>query len=151
MNKYIQPFLAHLSWKLKWAFLITCRPSSVCPSVRLYVGPSFCLCVCILFLTFIFSRTTGPISTKLGEKYPWVKGIQVCSNYRPYNSQRGDNWEILNINWQLLKGFFSRTTRPHSTKFSTKYPWVNEIQVCSNDWSRLPFPREDNYEKAKIH
>ena len=23
-------FLAHLSWKLKWAFLITCRPSSVC-------------------------------------------------------------------------------------------------------------------------
>ena len=32
-------FLAHLSWKLKWAFLITCRPSSVrlsvCLSVRL--------------------------------------------------------------------------------------------------------------------
>ena len=27
-------FLAHLSWKLKWAFLITCRPSSVCPSVN---------------------------------------------------------------------------------------------------------------------
>ena len=26
-------FLAHLSWKLKWAFLITCRPSSVCLSV----------------------------------------------------------------------------------------------------------------------
>ena len=26
-------FLAHLSWKLKWAFLITCRPSSVCPFV----------------------------------------------------------------------------------------------------------------------
>ena len=28
-------FLAHLSWKLKWAFLITCRPASVCPSVCL--------------------------------------------------------------------------------------------------------------------
>ena len=26
----IQLFLAHLSWKLKWAFLIPCRPSSVC-------------------------------------------------------------------------------------------------------------------------
>ena len=36
-------FLAHLSWKLKWAFLITCRPSSVCPSVRPYVCPSVCL------------------------------------------------------------------------------------------------------------
>ena len=31
-------FLAHLSWKLKWAFLITCCPSSVCPSVCLSVN-----------------------------------------------------------------------------------------------------------------
>ena len=30
----IECLLAHLSWKLKWAFLITCRPSSVCPSVN---------------------------------------------------------------------------------------------------------------------
>ena len=34
-------FLAQLSWKLKWAFLITCRPSSVCLSV--------CPSVCKLF------------------------------------------------------------------------------------------------------
>ena len=33
-------FLAHLSWKLKWAFLITCRPSSVCLSVCVSVRPS---------------------------------------------------------------------------------------------------------------
>ena len=32
---YNDLFLAHLSWKLKWAFLITCRPSSVRPSVCL--------------------------------------------------------------------------------------------------------------------
>jgi hypothetical protein len=31
-------FLAHLSWKLKWAFLIVFCPSSFCPSVR----PSVC-------------------------------------------------------------------------------------------------------------
>jgi hypothetical protein len=30
-------FLAHLSWKLKWAFLIALCPSSVCPSVCLSV------------------------------------------------------------------------------------------------------------------
>ena len=44
-------FLAYLSWKLKWAFLMTCRPS-----------------VCKLFTSnfIFFSRTTGPISTKLG-------------------------------------------------------------------------------------
>ena len=28
----------------------------------------------------IFSRTTGPISSKLGTKHSWVKGFQVCSN-----------------------------------------------------------------------
>ena len=28
--------LAHLSWKLKWAFPIACRPSSVRPSVRTF-------------------------------------------------------------------------------------------------------------------
>ena len=41
--------------------------SSVCSSVTFHI------------LNF-FSRTAGPISTKLGTKYPWVKGIQVCLN-----------------------------------------------------------------------
>ena len=52
----------------------------------------------LLSLTFhifiIFSRTTGPISTKLGTKHPWVKGIQVCSNEGPHPFPRGDNYEI---------------------------------------------------------
>ena len=34
-------------------------------------------------LKIFFSRTTGPISTKLGIKHPRVKGIQVCSNEGP--------------------------------------------------------------------
>ena len=41
-----------------------------------------------------FSRTTEPISTKIGTKNPWVKGIQVCSNEEPCPSPRGDNNEI---------------------------------------------------------
>ena len=45
-------FLAHLSRRLKWAFLIACRPSSVCPyTFRILI---------------FFSRANGPISTKLG-------------------------------------------------------------------------------------
>jgi len=28
----------------------------------------------------IFSRTTRPISTKLGRKHAWEMGIQICSN-----------------------------------------------------------------------
>ena len=33
-----QNILTHLSWKLKWAFLIACCPLSVCPSVCLSVN-----------------------------------------------------------------------------------------------------------------
>ena len=43
------------------------------------------------FHIFIFSRTTGPISTKLVTKRLWVEGIQVCSNEGPHPFQRGDN------------------------------------------------------------
>ena len=40
---------------------------------------------------FFFSRSTGPISTKLRTKHPWVKGIQACSNKETVNSQKEDN------------------------------------------------------------
>ena len=30
-------------------------------------------------IKILFSRTTEPISTKLGTKHPWVKGIKFCS------------------------------------------------------------------------
>jgi hypothetical protein len=39
-------------------------------------------------LKIFFSRTTGPISKRLGTNYPWVKGIQGDSP-----SPRGDNSE----------------------------------------------------------
>ena len=68
-------FLAHLSWKLKWAFLITRCPASVCLAVRL----SICLSVNFYIFDF-FSKTAGPILTRLGTNHLWVKGIQVCSN-----------------------------------------------------------------------
>ena len=42
----------------------------------------------------LFSRTTGPISTKLDTMHPWVKGIQVCSNEGPHPFPGGDNYEI---------------------------------------------------------
>ena len=39
----------------------------------------------------VFSRTTEPISTKLGTKFPWVKGIQVYSDERLHPFPRGNN------------------------------------------------------------
>jgi hypothetical protein len=35
-------------------------------------------------LKIFFSRTTGPILTRLGTNHPWVKVIQICS-------KKGDN------------------------------------------------------------
>jgi hypothetical protein len=43
------------------------------------------------YLKIFFSRTSGPISIKLGTNYSWIKGIQDCSNKRPVPFQRGDN------------------------------------------------------------
>ena len=118
-------FLAQLSWKLKWALLIACCPSSILASFH----PSVCLSVypSANFSHFhLLRRTTGPISTKLGTKYPLVKGNQVCSNEWPglfprgdnykirkkngwISSTRGDSSEIVNFYWKYLKIFFSRT------------------------------------------
>ena len=46
--------------------------------------PSDCLTLskwkCINHSLRIFSRTSWPISTKLGRKYPWTQSIQICLN-----------------------------------------------------------------------
>jgi hypothetical protein len=57
---------------------------SVCPSVNFYI------------IDF-FSRTTGPILTRLSTNHPWVKGIQFCSKEGDSPSPRGDNSERVKI------------------------------------------------------
>ena len=82
MNKTL--FLAHL---------IVCRPASaICPSVcKLFTFSSS-------FHRFliIFSRTTGPLSTKLCAKHSQMKGIQVILNERPSPFPSGEIWHSLN-------------------------------------------------------
>jgi hypothetical protein len=41
-----------------------------------------------------FSRTSSPISFKLGINHPWVKGIINCSNKGLGPLQRGDNLKM---------------------------------------------------------
>jgi hypothetical protein len=48
-------------------------------------------------LKIFFSRTTGPILTRLGTNQPLVKGIQVCSKEGISASPRGDNCERVKI------------------------------------------------------
>ena len=83
-----------------------------------------------LSIFILFSgRTPGSISTKLKAKYPWVKGIQVCSNEEPHPFHGN---EIAKIHWQNWRIFLSRTTGPISTKLGTKHPWVKGIHDFTN-------------------
>jgi hypothetical protein len=59
-----------------------------------------------------------PNSIKHGTNYPWVKGIQVCSNKGPGRLQRGYNYKIVKMGWGHLKIFFSRIMGPEKLKFT---------------------------------
>ena len=139
-------FLAHLSWRLKWAFIISSRPSSV----YLYV----CLSV----------RTSVNLSYfRLLLKNPWANFIQTLHKsfldngnsslfkwrVTPYSKRR----QLRNsekIHWSIDKNFFFRTTALISTKLSTNHPWVKGIQDCS--MKGPPFSKGRYiYEIAKIH
>jgi hypothetical protein len=61
-----------------------------------------------------FSRTTGPILTKLGTNHSWGKGILNCSNEGDCPSPRGDNYKRVKMHSKLFKIFLSRTSRPIS-------------------------------------
>jgi hypothetical protein len=65
-----------------------------------------------------FSRTSSPISIKLGINHPWVNGVLFykrkfisCSNKGSGPVQRGDNLKNAKMGWVHLK-IFSRTTEP---------------------------------------
>ena len=80
----------------------------------------------------IFSRTTKPISTKLGTKHPWIIWFQVCSKEGPCPFSKGDTKEIVEIHLQSFKTFFSRITGPILINLGIKHPWVKEIQSFTN-------------------
>jgi hypothetical protein len=52
-----------------------------------------------------FSRTSRPISIKLGTNHPWVKGILNCTNEGPGPFQRGDNHKNARKSGRSLKKF----------------------------------------------
>ena len=81
----------------------------------------------------IFSRTTGPILTKLVTKYSWVKRFQICSNEEPHHFPRKDNTLIAKIYCQHQKIFFSRTTGQIQMKHSTKHHWVKGLKGFLNE------------------
>ena len=79
------------------------------------------VCLSTFHIFIFFSRTTGPISTKLGTSHPFEKGIQVCSNEWPHPFRKGDNSKTIKIILKTLKNFFFRTTGAISTKLGTQH------------------------------
>ena len=115
-------FLAHLGQRLKLAFLI-----KICPLSVVVVGV-------VAFHIFILSRTTWPISTKLGTMHPWVRGIQFCSNEGPRTFPRGDNFK-----WKHVKFIaYSRTSIYSNIDYQEMsmklLRWTRWNQYRSKDW-----------------
>ena len=84
-----------------------------------------------------FSRTTGPISTKLGTKHSWVMRIQFVQMMGPTFLQGDIIMKQRKYIDKIRKIFFSRTTGPTATKLGTMPPLMKGIQVCSNEGSAL--------------
>ena len=103
---YWVQFLAQLSWKLYWAFLIANCMLSVHLSVQLdQFQPNLAL------------------SGWQGFKY-------ICTNEDPslWPVPIEEHIIVGNMHWQHIK-IFSWTTRPISTKLVTKHLWVKGIHV----------------------
>ena len=104
-------FLAHLNWRLKWAFLMKICPLSVVVIVVVFV-----------FVVVNFSHFDLLFQNQWASfNQTWHKS-SLCEGPRPFPS--GDNYRIVKIHWQIKKIFFSITTGPISTKHGINYPWA---------------------------
>jgi len=91
---YSQELLHQIGQYLAWSFPGTRRfkfvqMKSLGSQMALPGGLNFYIVIYRELLKKIFSRTTRPISTKLGRKHAWEMGIQICSNkgLAPFGAQ----------------------------------------------------------------
>ena len=100
----------------KWTFLVA-------------FYPHWSVFLAISLQTFLFSKTSGSIWSKLYTKPPWLGWIQVYTNDATGLFLTGDNSETVKPHWRFLKNFFFRTTGANLTKSVIKYFCVEGIQV----------------------
>ena len=126
--KMDETFLAHLSRRIKWAFLIKICPLSVVVVVVLVVG----------VVDVNYSHFLSHLQKHWANyNQTWHKaslGDEDSSllKWGPCPFPRGNDFEIVKIHWRNIK-IFSRTTGAISTKFDTKHLWVKVIQNYSNE------------------
>ena len=128
--------LAHLSWKLKWAFLITCCLMSVCLSVCLSVRPP----VCKLF-TFLSSypEPLGKFQPNLTQSIPgWRDSSLFKWRATPFPKRR---W--LGNNKNKLTTFKNLLLQNHWASFNQTWHKVSRGERDSSffKWRAMPFSR----------
>ena len=105
-------FLVHLSRMLKYTFVITRRPSSVCPS-----------------LTFIFSTSLKTLNG-IQQNFTGIKILMSSTKFvffGPIGKTRWPPWPL--IGWDLFD-FFSETVEQNSTKLDRKQDLNVLYEVC---------------------
>jgi hypothetical protein len=78
-------------------------------------------------LKIIFSRTTGPILTRLGTHHPWRERIQVSLKEGDSPSPRGDNSERVKIHRKFIKNLLQ-----------------NQQAKINQTWYKLSFGEENS-------
>ena len=97
-------FLAHLSRRLKWAFLIKICPLSVVVVVVVVVVAVVVFVVVVNFSHFhLLLQNHWANFNQIWHNAPLVKGIQGCSNERTHPFPRGDNYKKAKINCWIKK------------------------------------------------
>jgi hypothetical protein len=78
----------------------------------------------------IFSRTSRPISIKLGINHPWVQGILNCSNKGPGRLQSGDNHKNGVESFKnLLQNHWARISHIYMKAFKKEIYWQCDLMA----------------------
>jgi len=87
-----------------------------------------------------FSKTTRPISTKLGRKHAWKMGIQICSKkgtgpfWGPIRAKQGKRFIYLQKSSSHEPG-----TGRNTLMFSMEHPWGKKIRGYLNKVPRIMY------------
>jgi hypothetical protein len=83
----------------------------------------------------IFSRTSRPISMKLGTNHPWVKRIKNCWKERPGSFPGKVNHRNANEGWDHLKIFFLKNHSARRAHIYRKAFWYIVDSSLFKSWS----------------
>ena len=132
---------------LKWVSVCVYGFLFSSPWLKAQVSFSYRLSSVLLSINFhiciFFYRTTWLFSTKLVTEYPWVKGIQVCTNEKPRPFPGEDNYEIAKIHWRNFNIFLLQNPLANFNQTWHKAS-LGEGNSSLFKWRTVQFSKVDN-------